>query len=105
MTADGAVTLSPGGRVPPPGVRPGWDWTPDGGLSPRLDLLPRWVRWWYLVPLVDRYACTWMWHHGGWQVHGLATPPAAGGEDQPAPGPAPPSPALPAQALVDPPRG
>jgi len=30
--------------------------------------MPWWVRLWCLVPLVDRYAYVWMWHHGGWDV-------------------------------------
>ena len=30
--------------------------------------MPRWVRWWYHVPFVDRYAHVWMWDHGGWQI-------------------------------------
>lgn len=35
---------------------------------PRLDRAPRWVRWWYATPLIDRYAHTWMWRHGAWDV-------------------------------------
>jgi hypothetical protein len=27
-----------------------------------------WVRVWYGLPLVDRYAHAWMWAHGGWEV-------------------------------------
>jgi hypothetical protein len=30
--------------------------------------MPRWVRVWYRVPFIDRYAYVWMWHHGGWDV-------------------------------------
>ena len=30
--------------------------------------MPWWVRLWCSVPLVDRYAYVWMWHHGGWDV-------------------------------------
>jgi hypothetical protein len=59
---------SPGGWQPPDGVLPGWSWAPRGGLSPRLDRVPAWVRLWYKAPLVDRYAHAWMWSHGGWDV-------------------------------------
>ena len=59
---------SPGGWRPPPGSRPAWQWTPPDGLRARLERVPAWVRLWYKTPLVDRYACTWMWHHGGWDV-------------------------------------
>jgi hypothetical protein len=30
--------------------------------------MPRWVRVWYRLPFVDRYAYEWMWWHGGWAV-------------------------------------
>ena len=59
---------SPGGWVPPPGIRPGWNWTPEGGAGPRLDRMPRWIRLAYRVPLVDRLAHGWMWPRGGWDV-------------------------------------
>jgi hypothetical protein len=64
---------SPGGWNPPAGVRPGWDWTPPGGMGSRLDRVPLWARVWHGTPLVDRYAHVWLWHHGGWDV----VPPAA----------------------------
>jgi len=35
---------------------------------PRLDVVPWWVRVWYEIPLIDRYAHVWMWAHGGWEV-------------------------------------
>jgi hypothetical protein len=47
---------------------PGWNWTPPGGLLPKLERIPRWARIWYRVPFVDRYAHVWMWAHGGWDV-------------------------------------
>jgi len=64
---------SPGGWAVPPGVRPGWNWTPPPGIVPRPERAPRWVRWWYRSPLIDRYAHPWMWWHGAWDV----VPPAA----------------------------
>ena len=60
--------LSPGGWLTPPGVMPGWNWLPTDGASPRLDLLPLWVRAWYRIPLIDRYAHVYMWHHGAWET-------------------------------------
>ncbi len=59
---------SPGGWTAPPGVLPSWNWMPEPGAVPRLDRVPRWVRAWYHTPLVDRFAHSWMWHHGGWDV-------------------------------------
>jgi hypothetical protein len=61
-------------RCPPPGVVPaagggaGLDWLPAEGTSLRLDLVPWWVRAWYQLPFIDRYAHTWMWRHGAWEV-------------------------------------
>jgi hypothetical protein len=60
--------LSPGGWTPPAGVRPMWNWTPPSGGTPRLDLAPAWVRVWYRTPFLDRYAHSWMWRHGMWEV-------------------------------------
>jgi hypothetical protein len=60
--------VSPGGWTPPPGVLPAWNWLPPEGASPRLDLVPLWVRAWYQLPLIDRYAHAWMWRHGAWKV-------------------------------------
>jgi hypothetical protein len=65
---DGLVVASPGNWEPPPGVRPMWDWTPSSGARPRLDRAPAWVRVWYVLPFIDRYAYSWMWHHGCWDV-------------------------------------
>jgi hypothetical protein len=59
---------SPGGWNPPSGVRPGWNWVPPGGAVPRVDLMPRWVRLWYHTPFIDRFAHTWIWRRGGWEV-------------------------------------
>ena len=59
---------SPGGWSVPAGVRPAWDWTPPPGVEPRLDRVPLWARVWYGTPLVDRYAHSWLWYHGGWDV-------------------------------------
>ncbi len=47
---------SPGGWSAPPGTRPGWDWVPPSGARPRPDLMGRWIRLWYRMPFVDRYA-------------------------------------------------
>jgi uncharacterized protein YjbJ (UPF0337 family) len=30
--------------------------------------MPWWVRVWYELPLLDRYAHAWMWARGGWEV-------------------------------------
>jgi hypothetical protein len=30
--------------------------------------MPVWVRIWSMLPVVDRYAYSWMWWHGGWIV-------------------------------------
>lgn len=97
--------LSPGGWSPPAGVKPGWNWLPqDHGASPRLDLVPRWVRIWCHLPWIDRFAYVWMWHHGCWEIALPALPPDSGrgdsGEDGDPAGdreprrPAPHSPAL-----------
>lgn len=60
---------SPGAWEPPSGTRPAWNWIPpDHGLRPRLDRIPRWVRAWYRVPFLDRFAHAWMWDHGGWDI-------------------------------------
>lgn len=59
---------SPGGWTAPAGVRPAWNWTPEPGIEPRLDRVPRWVWLWYHMPIVDRFAHCWMWYHGGWEV-------------------------------------
>lgn len=59
---------SPGGWSVPQDVRPAWNWTPAPGITPRLDRVQWWVRLWYRTPFVDRYACAWMWRHGGWDV-------------------------------------
>ena len=67
---------SPGGWTVPLGLRPGWNWVPSSGAVPRADLMPPWVRIWYRTPFVDRFAHTWMWSHGGWEV---APPPGSSG--------------------------
>jgi hypothetical protein len=64
---------SPAGWQPPPRVRPAWQWTPPAGVRERLDRVPVLVRLWYKTPIVDRFAYSWMWEHGGWDV----LPPAA----------------------------
>lgn len=68
MNSEPLPLLSPGSWTPPAGVLPGWNWVPPDGVSPRIDLAPWWVRVWYRVPFVDRYAYVWMWHHGCWQL-------------------------------------
>ena len=60
--------VSPGGWHVPPGRKPGWDWTPPGGATPRLDRMPRMVRVLYRTPFMDRYAHQRMWWRGGWDV-------------------------------------
>lgn len=68
---------SPGGWSVPAGVRPAWNWTPPSGIEPRLDRVPLWARLWYGTPLVDRYAHSWLWYHGGWDVIPPESRPAA----------------------------
>jgi hypothetical protein len=66
--ADGWVP-SPGPWRPPPGVKPGENWTPSPyGPRPRTEAMPEWVRIWYRLPLLDRRARVYMWHHGYWAV-------------------------------------
>jgi hypothetical protein len=71
---------SPGGWSVPEGRRPAWNWLPPAGAALRLDLMPVWVRVWYHVPFLDRYAHVWMWHHGGWEVQPAPAPPDAGAD-------------------------
>ena len=60
---------SPGGWDAPAGARPGWNWAPPfHGMQPAPERMPWWVRIWYRLPLVDRYAHEWMWFHGGFLV-------------------------------------
>lgn len=66
---------SPGKWVAPAGQRPGWDWLPEHGAMSHLRVMPRWVRVWYRIPFIDRYAYEWMWWHGGWAVLEPAEPP------------------------------
>ena len=84
---------SPGGWQVPAGERPGWSWLPPGGAVPNLRRMPRWVRIWFLLPFVDRYAHSWMWHNGGWllqQSDGPSAPPDVG--DREPRNPRPPTP-------------
>jgi hypothetical protein len=74
VAAEAGHVLSPGGWTPPPGVLPGWSWVPPAGALPRLDLAPWWVRVWYELPLLDRYAHVWLWAHGGWEVRPPTAP-------------------------------
>jgi hypothetical protein len=61
--------LSPGGWSPPEASQlPGWDWVPPQGAIPRPDLAPFWVRAWYEMPYFDRYASSWMWEHGAYEI-------------------------------------
>ncbi len=73
----------------PPGHLPGWNWVPPTGAAPRPDLAPRWLRWAYRTPFLDRWAYAVMWHRGYWEV--LPAP----GEPAGAPAPTPPSPQAP----------
>jgi hypothetical protein len=68
ISSEPGFVLSPGGWTPPPGVLPAWNWLPSEGAAPRLDLVPWWARVWYHLPFIDRYAHTWMWRHGAWEV-------------------------------------
>src|SRR4051812_35057608 len=72
------VELSPSSWMPPAGVRPAWNWTPPYGLTARLDQVPLWVRIWFRTPFVDRFAHSWMWYHGGWEI---LPPPESGQEN------------------------
>ena len=65
---DTEAAPSPSGWQPPPGCLPAWNWAPPAGLRPRFDRVPPWVRLWYRIPFIDRYAHAWMWRHGGWDV-------------------------------------
>jgi hypothetical protein len=53
---------------PSTGGAAGLELAPPRGASPRLDLAPWWVRVWYQLPFIDRYAHAWMWRHGAWEV-------------------------------------
>jgi len=67
--AEGGIMHSPGVWQAPSGARPAWNWVPpDHGLTARLDRVPPWVRVWFRTPFVDRFAYTWMWDHGGWDI-------------------------------------
>jgi hypothetical protein len=86
--------LSPGAWVPPPGVKPGWDWFPKdaGGAYRRFDRVPAWVRFWLHAPWIDRYAAVWMWQHGGWEIASPYPGPSdlSGDREPRRPGPRPP---------------
>jgi hypothetical protein len=68
VASEPGLVLSPGGWSPPPGKVPAWNWLPPEGASPRLDLVPLWVRAWHQLPFIDRYAHAWMWRHGAWEI-------------------------------------
>jgi hypothetical protein len=53
---------------PSTGEVAGLELAPASGASPRLDLVPLWVRAWYQLPFTDRYAHAWMWRHRAWEV-------------------------------------
>jgi hypothetical protein len=75
VASEPGYVFSPGGWTPPPGVLPAWNWVPADGAKPRPDVVPWWVRVWYELPLIDRYAHAWMWAHGGWEVRPPSTAP------------------------------
>jgi hypothetical protein len=50
------------------GSAAGLELAPAEGASPRLDLVSWWVRVWYQLLFIDRYAHAWMWRHGAWEV-------------------------------------
>jgi hypothetical protein len=58
---------SPAGWTPPPRCRPGWNWVPAGGATPRPDLMPRWLVM-HRIPILDRRADRLMWERGGFLV-------------------------------------
>jgi hypothetical protein len=60
--------FSPGPWTLPKRKIPGLTWSPPGGLVPRLDLVPGRVLRCYYAPLIDRWACAWMWNHGAFEV-------------------------------------
>ncbi|GAA5000755.1 hypothetical protein GCM10023317_32750 [Actinopolymorpha pittospori] len=62
------AVASPGGWTAPEGTIPPWDWTPPTGARLHLHRMPLWVRIWFYVPFLDRYANRWMWYRGGWDV-------------------------------------
>jgi hypothetical protein len=64
----GHCELSPGEWEVPAGERPGWSWMPPQGAFARPRSMPTWVRVWYMLPWVDRYAYSWMWRNGGWAI-------------------------------------
>src|SRR5215217_5100130 len=68
VPSEPGLVLSPGGWSPPSGVLPAWNWLPPEGAGARLDLVPLWVRAWYRLPFIDRYAHAWMWQRGAWEV-------------------------------------
>lgn len=72
---DAKRVLSPGGWDVPEGRLAAWNWLPPGGAAPRLDLAPRWLRYWYHTPFVDRWAHASMWWRGCWEVSPPEGPP------------------------------
>ena len=62
------LVRSPGGWMPPPRSKPGWDWLPPDGGTPDMLGMPRWLRVWYRTPFLDRRAHVYMWQHGYWWV-------------------------------------
>ncbi len=63
-----AARPSPAGWTVPDGRLPGRNWSPPGGLRARPERMPHWVRACHHLPLLDRLAHEWMWHHGGFDV-------------------------------------
>ena len=79
----GGYVFSPGGWVAPRDSKPGWDWLPPQGAVERRDRAPGWVLCWLNLPLLDRWAESWLWSHGCYEVEPAATappppPPGAG---------------------------
>src|SRR5436309_137120 len=62
------LVRSPGGWIPPPRSKPGWDWLPPDGGTPDMLGMPRWLRVWYRTPFLDRRAHVYMWQHGYYWV-------------------------------------
>ena len=78
-TRAGVCEASPGDWVVPDGERAGWSWLPPQGAIPNLRAVRPWVRVWYRLPFLDRYAYSYMWPRGGWAVLPLISDTRDGG--------------------------
>jgi hypothetical protein len=69
MIKDMYEVLSPGGWDSPQGTKPGWNWTPPGGIIPDFKRAPLRARFLESLPYLDRFIYPWMWNHGYFLVH------------------------------------